>query len=713
VLGVGVGLVGSAAGEEGRPTSRVAVVGSVNWDVFTQVERLPGSGENVMAVSAPGSGVGMPGGKGGNQAMAAARLCGASCAASFSGKFGGDAAGEALRRALREAGVDVGASEVLPAPTPSGQGLVFVEPGGVVSAVVIPGANAAWGEGPRLPEAVEAQVRAASAVLLQREVPEWVNAAAAEAAAAAGVPVFQDVGGEERALSAELLARVRFVSPNLSELRRVLGAEAVGPLDSDEAVVAAARRLQAMAGPGATLGVLVTLGGRGSVLLEHDGTVHWQAALPPPQGGAVVDETGAGDAFRAAFAVRFAEGAAIAECLAFAACAGAHAVSRLGAYAPPRSACDGTGVHDDIEAGGEEYGTCSTAGPGGASSCEASSSKNPPAASPRRSLLFSTRLNSMKVRPELAGGGATGTPGLIARAASAGMDLVDLNFPQHFAGYDVAVEGGGEAGEASIADIQRALGEYGIKVGFVSLRFDPAGPFALGTLTHPDAEVRSRAIRVAIQGGKVALELGAEALVFWSATDGYDYPGQLDYEAAWERSVSGFRAVCDALPQLRVGYEYKPTDESSRFSVVPSAGAARLLVEEVGRTNAGVFLDVGHALMAGENPAQSAALVGLDRLVGVHLNDGHSRLGAEDGLVFGSVHRAACLELLAWLFRMGYQGHLAFDTFPRTEDPEAEARLNVERATELWRLAEDLVRDGVWDRALAAHDALQAVRLFS
>jgi len=106
--------------------------------------------------------------------------------------------------------------------------------------------------------------------------------------------------------------------------------------------------------------------------------------------------------------------------------------------------------------------------------------------------------------------------------------------------------------------------------------------------------------------------------------------------------------------------------------------------------------------------------LGVERLVGVHLNDGHSRLGAEDGLVFGSVHKAACLELLAWLVRMDYRGHLAFDTFPRTEDPVAEAKLNAERAAALWHQAEVLVHNsGAWDNTLQEHDSLQAVLLFS
>ena len=61
---------------------------------------------------------------------------------------------------------------------------------------------------------------------------------------------------------------------------------------------------------------------------------------------------------------------------------------------------------------------------------------------------------------------------------------------------------------------------------------------------------------------------------------------------------------------MRVSLEFKPTDEATRFSVVPSTGAAILLAREVDRPNFGLTLDVGHLLMAGENPAQSVAMVG-------------------------------------------------------------------------------------------------------
>ena len=89
------------------------------------------------------------------------------------------------------------------------------------------------------------------------------------------------------------------------------------------------------------LNVLVTLGDKGAMLLTKDGNVIEQACCPVPKGGEVVDETGAGDCFRAGFAVKLVEGRPLSECLAFASAAGAICVSRMGAIpsCPYRDEC--------------------------------------------------------------------------------------------------------------------------------------------------------------------------------------------------------------------------------------------------------------------------------------------------------------------------------------------------------------------------------------
>jgi sugar phosphate isomerase/epimerase len=147
---------------------------------------------------------------------------------------------------------------------------------------------------------------------------------------------------------------------------------------------------------------------------------------------------------------------------------------------------------------------------------------------------------------------------------------------------------------------------------------------------------------------------------------------QIDYQAAWRRTVRSFQELADGCAPggVNVSLEWKPTDPDARYSVVPSTGAALLLAAEVGRANFGLTLDVGHLLAAGENPAASVAMAAsAGRLFGLQLNDAHGRLGAEDGLAFGSVNQGMALELVHWLQRVGYEGPIYFDTFPKRQDP--------------------------------------------
>lgn len=284
----------------------VVIVGSVNADIIVPLERAPALGETIVAKDTPDTIAGqtVAGGKGANQAVSCSRL-GATC--SFIGRFGSDANAAMLRRTLEANGVDV--SLCTPSERPSGMGLVFLLPKGEVSCVVVGGSNADWPEDIDLEGLFEGNVRC---VMLQMEVPQRINELVAAAAHARGVPVFQDVGGEERPISSEHLRHCTYVSPNLTELRRLTQQ----PVDTEEEIVAAAKSLQSRG----ARNVLVTLGDAGSLLVSAAGLVTRQRCIPVPT---VVDETGAGDNYRGAFVVaHFIDGKDLQASMEFAAAAG-------------------------------------------------------------------------------------------------------------------------------------------------------------------------------------------------------------------------------------------------------------------------------------------------------------------------------------------------------------------------------------------------------
>mmetsp|Transcript_39287 Transcript_39287/g.97325 ORF Transcript_39287/g.97325 Transcript_39287/m.97325 type:complete len:708 (-) Transcript_39287:172-2295(-) len=672
---------GSSA--DGAPRKQLLVVGSANADVIVEVERLPASGETVCARGTEGVRV-VPGGKGCNQAIAVSRLGQHSIASRFIGQLGADAQGEMLEATMAAHGVDVSGCG-RQAGRASGQGFVFLQPNGTISSVVVEGANGCW---PSLPmDECVALVQGCSTVLLQREVPEEINEAIASAAAALGVPVLQDIGGADRPISDAHLQRCALLSPNKPELARLTGL----PVETEEQLMAAVNSLRDR---GARR-VLVTLGAQGSLLVGEDGSVLRQPALPIP-GGVAIDETGAGDCFRAAFAVAMAEGRAAEECMRFAAAAGALAVSRLGAVPsiPSREEVEALVLHSLPAAAA--VGAAEAEAEDGAGRLRGGAAPTGLPTPPECGLEFGSRLNSMKDRPELWEGAQTPLGWVARQGQVQGLGVVDFNFPQHLSGL-------------STEEVQAALTKAGLRAGAICLRYPKH--MQAGAMTHPDERVRAEAIALTIEAGEWAKRLGAEELIIWSAYDGYDYSLQVDYGLLWQRVVDGFRAVCDAHPELKVSLEFKPTDENTRWFAVPSTGAALLLVRDIDRNNMGLTIDLGHCLAAGENPAQSIAMVGrAGKLFGLQLNDGYQRLGAEDGLMFGSVHPLMALEVCYWLQEVGYDGHVYFDTFPRNEDPVREAEFNIRAFKRMWAKAKSLRAQGIEGR-LRAHDALGTLEM--
>jgi len=296
-------------------SSPLVVVGSVNADIYVEIERLPMEGETIAA----GSGQTLPGGKGANQAACAARL---SFPTYLCAQVGEDGHANMVKEALTSAGVHL--DHVNSVDGPTGHAVVMLQPGGRNSIIIVGGANVAWpnleDDSSSLTSAVQQLIPQAGAVLLQREVPDAVNLEAAKIARSANVPVIMDAGGAEGPIPEELLQCVTVLSPNETELARLTGM----PTNSLAEILKAATRIQSMG----VKQVLVKMGENGSVLVNKDGSTIVQPAILAPK---VVDTTGAGDTFTAAYAVALIERHSPADALRFAAAAASLCVRIKGA----------------------------------------------------------------------------------------------------------------------------------------------------------------------------------------------------------------------------------------------------------------------------------------------------------------------------------------------------------------------------------------------
>lgn len=288
--------------------ARITVVGSLNMDLVTRAHKIPAPGETVIG----GDLATFPGGKGANQAVAAARL---GAAVAMVGRVGSDAFGAQLVDTLQADGIDT--RYVLPtADTASGVALIVVDDDGQNSIVVASGAN-----GRVTPQDVaqaEAAIAQADVLLLQLEVPLDAVLHAARIAAARNVRIILNPA-PARPLPDDLLRLVDVLIPNESETATLTGLPVGTQAEQRDA---AARLLQAGVGS-----VILTLGERGCLLMQ-DGDARHFPAVPVAQ---VVDTTAAGDAFVGGLATALAQGRPVEEAIAWGSAAGALAVTRKGA----------------------------------------------------------------------------------------------------------------------------------------------------------------------------------------------------------------------------------------------------------------------------------------------------------------------------------------------------------------------------------------------
>jgi ribokinase len=284
--------------------TRVVVVGSVNVDLVVSVGRLPRAGETV----AGGTFARYGGGKGANQAVAAARL---GAAVAIVGAVGADEMGEEALAELAGEGIDVDHVARLDG-VPTGVAAIVVDEAGENQIAVASGANAALDA-----QTVEPALAALltgdpepGVVLLGNEVPEEAVAAGLRAAAAAG---WLAVLNPAPARASEGALGGVVLTPNADEARALAG---------EDDVEAAARALAART----SAPVLVTLGGDGALLLDG----HDMQRLPAPP-VEVVDTTGAGDTVNGALAAELAAGRPLADAVRFALAAAARSTTAAGA----------------------------------------------------------------------------------------------------------------------------------------------------------------------------------------------------------------------------------------------------------------------------------------------------------------------------------------------------------------------------------------------
>lgn len=292
--------------------AEIVVVGSLNNDLVVGVSQFPGPGETLPGHSLQT----FCGGKGANQAYAAAKLGGP---VAMIGQVGNDAAGQAQIANLAAAGAET-KHILVDSEAPTGTAVIAVERNGQNRIVIIHGANGSFG--PEKLAGSEELLRSCRIALFQLEIPPATVLRAVEVARSGSATIILDPAPAPRdGLNDELLSKIDYLTPNSTELGALANAKLTDESAEDQ-VIRASRHLIERG----VRKVLAKLGGRGTIIVTESSAEH-----VPGFAVTAVDTTAAGDCFNAAFAVALLQGKSDRDAALFANAAAACSVTKHGA----------------------------------------------------------------------------------------------------------------------------------------------------------------------------------------------------------------------------------------------------------------------------------------------------------------------------------------------------------------------------------------------
>jgi len=232
------------------------------------------------------------------------------------------------------------------------------------------------------------------------------------------------------------------------------------------------------------------------------------------------------------------------------------------------------------------------------------------------------------------------------------------------------------------------LKESGLKISAVNLNVKGQKRWQHGSFTSPEPAIRRQAVAEMKTAMDLAVELGTGLVSCCPLIDGHNYAFEVDYLEQWGWLEEGLAEACRHRSDVRVSLEYK-LNESRNFNLLSDMGRALYLCERLDLPHVGVTLDVGHALIAKETPAEALSLAArAGRLFYVHFND-NAREWDWDMLP-GSVNVWDLVEVMFYLQRLKWDGWFSYDVIVRDGDRVEGMQASIEIVKTAERLVEKI-----------------------
>jgi ribokinase len=296
----------------------IVVIGSINMDLVCRAPRFPAGGETILGTDFHM----IPGGKGANQSVAAARMGAKGTAVHHVGRVGADDLGQRLVHQMKSFGVDVRHVTITEGVS-SGVAMILVETGGENRIVVAPGANAKLSRADI--DRAEPLIREAGVVVMQLEIPLPIVRYAITMCRRHGVFTILDPAPAPQDAPPHVIFGVDLLTPNQGEAKQLLGVP--GRAKVKRKPVVDPKQIAMDLHARGVKNVVLKLGARGALSVSEHGRIERHAGFKVR----VVDTTAAGDVFTAALAIAHVEGMTLAESVHFANAAGALCCTKFGA----------------------------------------------------------------------------------------------------------------------------------------------------------------------------------------------------------------------------------------------------------------------------------------------------------------------------------------------------------------------------------------------
>ena len=273
-----------------------------------------------------------------------------------------------------------------------------------------------------------------------------------------------------------------------------------------------------------------------------------------------------------------------------------------------------------------------------------------------------------------------------------GADGIEVVFPSEFQEMDETIN---------------IIKDSGLPLSALNLNVKSEKRWENGSFTNPNAEIRRQAVAALKAAMDLAVELGTDTVSCCPLIDGHNFNFEVNYLDQWAWLEEGIKTGAAHRSDVKVSLEYK-LNECRNANILADMGRTLYLCERIGLPNAGVTMDVGHALLARETPAEVMSIASLSgRLFYVHFNDNDGYWDWD--MLPGSVNLWDMLEVLYYLHKINWNGWFSYDVVVRDGDIVDTMQASIQNVKTGMRLLEKIEVDNI-DRMIAERSSAETFR---